>query len=402
MGLFDNFKLLLLIVCLFSLFSCKSAQRFSDRPGVSSAIEATIGVPFEITGRVLEGVTGNLRSATEIPESEWIKDKVSGCKMANPFYSGGNPNGFIKGGTISWSGSCVNGFLSGKGILQWYNKNTAKYEGNMSNGVISGYGVYRFNNGDIYKGDFIDGMFSGKGVYTLSNGESYSGNWEFNQKNGQVIYTSKNGDKYKEYWSRGKKERSESFIEIARKEEAAKQEAEKKKRDEDHKKKISDLYTQAYNEANNFNCEESLSIEQQIHKEEGSNGDNTIYADCIKEKKFNSMLKSGNPQAMHLMAGSYERDGSNYHAKKLYDAIISRFPNSDWALAANDRLLNISADENESRRQNEFEFNRAREARKASEDCSHQISACNMGCSDIKDWSSRSSCQSSCYSICTP
>jgi hypothetical protein len=49
------------------------------------------------------------------------------------------------------------------------------------------------------------------------------------------------------------------------------------------------------------------------------------------------------PQALYLQAGKEERSGSLTKARELYESIIDRFPESDFAVKANDRLLTIAA-----------------------------------------------------------
>lgn len=48
------------------------------------------------------------------------------------------------------------------------------------------------------------------------------------------------------------------------------------------------------------------------------------------------------PQALYLQAGKEERSGSAVKAREIYETIIERFPESDFAVKANDRLLAIS------------------------------------------------------------
>lgn len=45
------------------------------------------------------------------------------------------------------------------------------------------------------------------------------------------------------------------------------------------------------------------------------------------------------PQALYLQAGKEERSGSLVKAREIYESIVDRFPESDFAVKANDRLL---------------------------------------------------------------
>jgi hypothetical protein len=54
---------------------------------------------------------------------------------------------------------------------------------------------------------------------------------------------------------------------------------------------------------------------------------------------FDAALGSKDPQAMYLAAGKYERNGDTHKAKQIYERLIDRFPASQWAVKANDQLL---------------------------------------------------------------
>ena len=47
------------------------------------------------------------------------------------------------------------------------------------------------------------------------------------------------------------------------------------------------------------------------------------------------------PQGLYLLAGKEERSGSTAKARELYENIIDRFPESEFAVKANDRLLSL-------------------------------------------------------------
>lgn len=51
---------------------------------------------------------------------------------------------------------------------------------------------------------------------------------------------------------------------------------------------------------------------------------------------------SETPQGLYLQAGKEERFGSIAKAREIYESIIDRFPESEFAVKANDRLLTLA------------------------------------------------------------
>lgn len=49
------------------------------------------------------------------------------------------------------------------------------------------------------------------------------------------------------------------------------------------------------------------------------------------------------PQTLYLQAGKEERSGSPAKAREIYESIIDRFPDTEFAVKANDRLLALPA-----------------------------------------------------------
>jgi hypothetical protein len=79
---------------------------------------------------------------------DWITTANQACKVWNP-----QPQ---PDQSVTWSGACVDGFASGKGILRW-----------MENGAF-----------DIqFDGEYKDGKRNGPGVVTTSDGFSVKGVW---------------------------------------------------------------------------------------------------------------------------------------------------------------------------------------------------------------------------------
>jgi hypothetical protein len=115
----------------------------------------------------LLGLAGPAAAQTNEPKPDlsgsdphWIEDAVAHCWAANP-----NPEG---GETITWSGGCEGGLLSGAGTLTWSRNGriTGRDEGTFKDGRLTGHGRIISSDGTIYEGEF-----PGTGVLTLPNGQ---------------------------------------------------------------------------------------------------------------------------------------------------------------------------------------------------------------------------------------
>jgi predicted nucleic acid-binding Zn-ribbon protein len=124
----------------------------------------------------------------------------------------------------------------------------------------------------------------------------------------------------------------------------------------------------------------------------------------VEERQLRNAINNKNPQTMYLAAGIYERNGDSYKAKQVYEAIISRFPSSSWAVKANDQLNDTkrSNDAESAASQRQYDAQRAsREADSRSKSqCSVRISQCENTCSGMKGDSWRR-CNSGCQSLCS-
>jgi hypothetical protein len=58
----------------------------------------------------------------------------------------------------------------------------------------------------------------------------------------------------------------------------------------------------------------------------------------VDERQRQAELNSSDPQAMYLKAGGYIRNENSSRGKEIYEAIIRRFPRSQWAVKASDQL----------------------------------------------------------------
>jgi len=126
-------------------------------------------------------------------EDLWIAD-ANGCKVRNPHP---RPNE-----SVTWSGTCANGYAEGQGVLQWLldGKPGSRYEGTLAGGKATGKGIFVSTSGARYEGDFADGKRSGKGVFTDADGARYDGDWVDNRRDGKGAQTFSDGSKYEGAW----------------------------------------------------------------------------------------------------------------------------------------------------------------------------------------------------------
>lgn len=115
--------------------------------------------------------------------------------------------------TISWSGLCLDGYLSGKGTLKCISdKFTETYEGETTNGLFNGQVTWSLSNGTKFVGEFLNGRRNGKGTLTLYYGDKYEGDFNDDWKEGFGTYSWKNGDKYVGEYNKDSKEGFGTFI----------------------------------------------------------------------------------------------------------------------------------------------------------------------------------------------
>ncbi|MFC5459947.1 MORN repeat-containing protein [Massilia niabensis] len=128
-------------------------------------------------------------------------------------------------GAVSWTGACVDGYASGKGVLAWnaasLNKVTLEatlvrgeasgeavlkrrdytYTGTTKNGVPEGTGYFAFQNGKgWYEGEVLNGMPHGKGIYLTAHRSEYKGEFVMGKKHGWGEETFATGGSYAGGW----------------------------------------------------------------------------------------------------------------------------------------------------------------------------------------------------------
>jgi hypothetical protein len=129
-------------------------------------------------------------------EVNWIADS-KGCKVANTFPRPGE--------TITWSGTCKDGFADGDGVLQWFldGNQDDRFEGHLTMGWAEGRGTLAKAEGGTYVGDWKHSVQEGTGRYDAPDGSSYQGEWKNGLPNGQGQYRRADGKTFAGEWVDG-------------------------------------------------------------------------------------------------------------------------------------------------------------------------------------------------------
>jgi len=103
--------------------------------------------------------------------------------------------------TVTWSGACVDGKASGKGVEVYRYRvdgtwKEERYVGEMQGGKLHGTGVLSYDNGDRFEGSFVDGRRVGRGTYTHANGDTYNGDFVDDRQTGQGTFSYQTGGRY--------------------------------------------------------------------------------------------------------------------------------------------------------------------------------------------------------------
>ena len=108
-------------------------------------------------------------------EGEWVAiENIPNCVVWNV-----HPQ---ENESISWSGTCENGKVHGKGIERWRFQIEGEwkeevFEGEQRNGKANGQGTLTTARGGKYVGEFKDGKANGQGTFTFKRNK-YVGEWE--------------------------------------------------------------------------------------------------------------------------------------------------------------------------------------------------------------------------------
>ena len=103
---------------------------------------------------------------------------------------------------FTWSGTCVDGKVSGNGRLV-LRGGEGTYDGDMLAGRMHGRGVLNWANGFRYEGELREGKQHGYGSFTQATGERYVGEWRNGRPHGQGTYTQIDGTAFEGTWEDG-------------------------------------------------------------------------------------------------------------------------------------------------------------------------------------------------------
>lgn len=136
--------------------------------------------------------------AARLP-SRWMADHRTGCKVWDP-----QPE---VGESVRWSGGCVGGYASGRGVTEWIEHGhvTERIEGVRQAGHAQGKGVQTLANGDRFEGSWKDDFKDGPGTYVSNEGWTYTGEFKKDRFDGHGVMTNRRGDRYEGGWKLGQR-----------------------------------------------------------------------------------------------------------------------------------------------------------------------------------------------------
>ena len=141
--------------------------RVSGETGEWLRIEAPDGGTAFVYGPLLEEDGDDVSAESLGPN--WILTENQPCYVWNP-----NPEA---GESVTWSGDCVGGKISGEGQLIWqHTGGTDNYEGERRHGKAHGYGTYSYASGRHVEGEWRAGEFV-QGVVNSPSGTRFEGEW---------------------------------------------------------------------------------------------------------------------------------------------------------------------------------------------------------------------------------
>ena len=142
------------------------------------------------------------------------------------------------GDTVSWTGSCSDGYAEGLGTATFTHGGQAqsftaffkhgvvpdghvisrwgqgwRYSGETVGGRYNGIGILTTDANDRFEGRWVDGKMTGFGVLLRPDGERYAGDWKDDKPNGNGEFRYANGTMVRGLFQDGKLVRAETSVE---------------------------------------------------------------------------------------------------------------------------------------------------------------------------------------------
>ena len=137
------------------------------------------------------------------PTGQWLKDGACSLFSSNA----------VPGDTVSWTGTCVDGFAEGLGTATFAHEGqTQSFTANFVHGVIpDGHVITRWGQGWSYDGETIGGRFNGPGILTTDRSDRFDGFWNDGKMTGFGVLLRANGERYAGDWKDDKPNGSGEF-----------------------------------------------------------------------------------------------------------------------------------------------------------------------------------------------
>ena len=131
--------------------------------------------------------------------AEWFQDPDTGCAVW-----GEHPQPIV---IIHWSGECVDGKASGKGLMEVFIDGLpfSTYEGEYRDGKAEGYGVLNTPGEARYEGEFKNNNMDGHGTIISPDGKRLEGDYVNGMPDGTMVITSPDGSKVEIEFDHGKR-----------------------------------------------------------------------------------------------------------------------------------------------------------------------------------------------------
>jgi hypothetical protein len=135
-------------------------------------------------------------SATDTSSGGWLKDGA--CAL---FSADAHP-----GDSVSWTGSCVDGYAEGLGTATFTHDGQAQsFTATFVHGLIpDGHVISRWGRGWSYDGETVGGRFNGAGILTTDASDRFDGQWSDGKMTGFGVLLRANGERYAGDWKDSK------------------------------------------------------------------------------------------------------------------------------------------------------------------------------------------------------